>query len=403
MFIEDLVNEMKDILKLDDFFKEGGHIFDISAKIKNEFNDFFSSKSSLDRYANDYLISDWVNYLKYSGRTTMKQDIIEIIEMFNKAKEKNDNKTFEMLAMHMKDAVQVGDKYWSFVFLEKDRNELKFYEYVTVAFESINSISETAIKCFLTLIVAINRIKRNKSVEYEKIVNMKFGSMVNELVQTSNLGRILSDCGYGVSVSQWRNIACHKNYCINGEKIVCNYGTHLENEVTLNKEELLSVNIYIAKIARILNFAVKFFTYDNNTQIAIKYETLRDEVVARGEINQPGRDETWLLIFVSKLVANGFEPIDIEIDVNHITLKIKELTNLDYKWRVAQTPKIIYNMWNYSNIKEGVLEVIYSTKEGIPYLNTVADCKDCALVDKGKEDFEYLINNCKFMKIGILK
>ena len=218
---------------------------------------------------------------------------------------------------------------------------------------------------------------------------MTFGNLVNELLTTSNLGYMVSDCGFGISVSQWRNIACHKNYRFLNGNIVCNYGNNLLNEIVLQtKEEILAVTLNIAKLNRILNFATKFFVYDNIDEIGSLYQ--------KKQYKAEGRDETWQLIFITKLLANGFEVLDIRHNEENLTVKIRELTNLDYKMRGIQASKAIYDIWYYSHLNDIIIETIYFTKEDKPYLSARCKSDICDKIGSGEEEIVFLAENTTF-------
>ncbi len=62
--------------------KAGFRKVDINKEIINEFDTFFINKANLERYSNDFLIHDWINYKKLNF-DELKTSITKILEIFN--------------------------------------------------------------------------------------------------------------------------------------------------------------------------------------------------------------------------------------------------------------------------------------------------------------------------------
>lgn len=189
--------------------------------------------------------------------------------------------------------------------------------------------------------VYLNRIRTKKSLDFALVKKMKFGNLYNELSQTKMLEQLFAVSKSKVSINQWRNIACHKDYQYIGGKIYCDYGSNKENKIILeSKEELLDIAKNIYRISQVINYSFKFFTYDNIFEIHNYLDNQNSQVI-------DDRDATWHLIFVTELYANGYETIDVIEDDESVQVILKDMYDTeDIEKRAIQSAIALYKLWN---------------------------------------------------------
>lgn len=387
MVYEDIVREMENS-KLNELILSGLSHDDITKSIQECFKRFFENDDKLKRYSNDFLVSDYINYYKNYYKE-MDDNIDAILNLFRAARNNDEDTTYEYMAMLQNELVEVSNKEWSFTILQKDFEKLAKYEYVTETFNLIENICENALKVYFKYLLVFFRItKRKNNISLQAINEIKFGSIVNELKQCDFLKDLLDIKGYEVPLSQWRNIACHKDYRIIGNKIECQYGDKHSKNVTINsKENLLEITKNIYKVLQFINFASKFFLYDNIEKIKPFYELIDESI--------DSRPENWHLPFVTELYTNGFKVISIEQEDFTVNVKVTSVISSDIKKSVVQSTIVLYKVWYYSLCKK--MQVSYFD-ENSKKLLTVESCDEvCKPIAEGKKDIYYLAEKMQIL------
>lgn len=370
--------------------KAGFRKVDINKEIINEFDTFFINKANLERYSNDFLIHDWINYKKLNF-DELKTSITKILEIFNLAKTIDAQKIFKDFAMFQKTTTEMGNKYWSLCILQRDFSLLEEFEYIMECFKMIEDISEITLKNYLALCLQIQRISNKKLSNLEDVMKLKYGNVVNELFTTGFLTEKLKP--HNLSISQWRNISAHKSYSIIDKKIVCKYGNNLENTITFeNKEEVLNVVKGIYDLSQIINFAFKFFHYDNIEEIARFFysENIQD-------ISEENRNETWHLLFVTEAYTSGFKVKEINESKDNLEIEVFELTEEDRELRAIQSSILLYKAWYYTSKEK--IKIIYTDRNEKKYMSSEADDRVFKEIGNGNKEITYLAENVIFKKI----
>jgi hypothetical protein len=137
----------------------------------------------------------------------------------------------------------------------------------------------------------------------------------------------------------------------------------------------------------VLNLAHKFFGFDNSGDIALK----TDEHAGGSE----GRDEIWLLFFVTGLNSLGFDVIEFQFEKDaDATLVVKDLTEKDPKQRALHSSQFIYPVWLFTGSKNITVE--YRLKSDKRYMVSRSTAEICMPISKGQQGIEYLANNVMF-------
>ena len=301
------------------------------------FKDFFNNREKLVAYSNDYLIQDYLNY-KRNGMHSHKYALMEVHSLLNDAKDVSAEKTFCALALFQITLVEMGNKHWSMVKLQNDFASLEPYEYVTECFRLIEYTSENLLKYFFSLMVYLIRVIKGESPNLEDVKKTKFGILLDEIKLSNRLNTVLGILNSNVSISQWRNISCHKSYQYTNGQISCQYGAQLQHSITVNtKEELLLIAKSIYKISQIILLPTKLFLYDNIEQIRSKMDELSLDVANF-------RDEDWELIFVTELLANGLIVIDIN-NGQKLSITVQDTQRGNLNDRIIGIPLAAYKAW----------------------------------------------------------
>ncbi|MFQ7521412.1 MAG: hypothetical protein ACLSWP_11655 [Terrisporobacter sp.] len=381
MIYKEIVEEMK---------KNNIKTANISEDIEKLFGQFFLNGDNLKRYSKDYLIQDYINFT-INNFENLDDLIMEVMNFYRVTLSTNKEETLKAFALFQDETVSIGNKYWSMCILQKDFNLLGNDEYVMEAFNLIENVSEIMLKNFFSFMVYLNKIRTNKSVDFDLVKKLTFGNLYNELYQTKMFEQLFALLKSDIPINQWRNIACHKDYQYTRGKVYCSYGSNKENQIILkSKEELLDIAKNIYRISQVINYSFKFFTYDNIYEIKEYLDDSSNQI--------DNRDETWHLIFVTELYANGYESIDISEDDESVQVVLKDMYDTeDIERRAIQSSIALYKLWCLTG--KDNLAVIYVTNNDKKYMKILCKGEICKTLSAGDKDISYLASNSTFIKL----
>lgn|GEM_PF-4884402 len=200
------------------------------------FKPFFLNEDNLKRYSKDFLIQDYVNYTK-NNFENLDNLILEVINFYRVVLSINREETLKAFASFQDETVSMGNKYWLMCVLQKDFTLLEDDEYVMESFNLIENVCEIILKNFFSFLVYLNKIRNNKTLDFDSVKKVKFGNLYNEISQTQMLKLLFGVSKSDVPINQWRNIACHKDYQYTKGKVHCVYGQNKENQIILESKE----------------------------------------------------------------------------------------------------------------------------------------------------------------------
>lgn len=352
------------------FFKDIEKLFDI----------FFENKENLVRYSYDYLVQDYINYEK-NHFVGIDNILLEVIELFREVKQKNPELAFRGMAYFQINMVEMGNKYWSMCKMQRNFSELETYEYIAECFNLIEDVCEILIKKYFWLLTYMLRILKGKLTGWEEVQNMKFGNIYNELKQSGKVEKLFGILNSEISISQWRNIACHKSYEVVENKIIGRYGEKLDKTIVIeSKETLLNIVYSIYRISQVLTLSTKLFVYDNIYEIREQMDELAIDIVNT-------RAEDWQLILVTELFANGFKVLEIS-DKEELSIVVQDMTNDDIKERVIGIPLVGYKAWVLTDRKS--VKVTYVDLNGKTCYRIGLDAETCEKVANYEKEWVYL-------------
>ncbi len=118
--------------------------------------------------------------------------------------------------------------------------------------------------------------------------SVSFGKAVSSLLEISELENMYKTILFGVSLSQWRNIAQHSNYQYdkNSEKITCTFGSNNPQTVDISIEQLLELLLSLNKLQALQKIAVSFcmiefmkdVQFDKYGKIELTIETIISQI-----------------------------------------------------------------------------------------------------------------------------
>lgn len=364
-------------------YEDGGTQKEIKKQIVTTLQPFFSNREILNEIAINILVPDYINLNRLREKyTDIDKDIKVILSTYSDALSTNSELVYKTISELVPEIVETGNKFWSFVHLERDKSDMELYEFAKESFENIEDIIEGIMKAQIIEHIAINRIIRKKPFELSKIKSTKLGVLIQELIQQSPYPKLFMTQPDGIKLSDWRNIAAHKSYQVQTDSVHCRFGSGTnETSFYLSREELFNRVNQIVRMLEVLNLSHKFFGFDNIYKIQPRQETDQNTTA--------GRDEIWLLIFISSICSQGFEVLKFNYEADGKALMVvKDLTEQDPQMRGIHTSQFIYQIWLETRARE--ISIEYMLRDGQLYLRSSSNSEVCEKIYKNSRPFEYL-------------
>ncbi|UYF43442.1 hypothetical protein [Aliarcobacter cryaerophilus] len=184
-----------------------------------------------------------------------------LINYFNEAKNVSEDKIFKILGKNSIYITKGINNYSEIAILEQQKNIERLDLFSKICFKESADLIEGSIQPFIDLLYETHCLINFKNINPKT----SFGSKINELIESNKsfvpLLTLPIEKNIGINITQLRNIAYHNSYIINDDKIICCYSNN--KTFSLEKNDLLSIILFIHKIYMILKISHTFFTMDN--------------------------------------------------------------------------------------------------------------------------------------------
>lgn len=327
------------------FFQFGLTPSEIEEEILALFSQYFTDINNLKTYSIPFLFSSFLSYLTLiRDKPDASNDIIDIIALFNRAKIANESATIEAYLHWLPKISDSVSKYWSFYNSYSAVESAYLEDFAEESFRAIGQIIEGVSKYFLKLIFHLNKIANNKNIDLEKIESYDLGIIVDDLMNTVFLNKLLTVGNNSLRINQWRNIAYHHNYKIQGDDIICWFTNRgVEEKFALKRQDVSIIVKDVYNLYKLLKLSQIFFYVDNISSIdsAIKSNNIEISLA---------RMEYKLLDLHSALASQGFKIIELHYDDDNAVLVIKDMIEYDlYLKRGIYSSQFLYNLWVFNN------------------------------------------------------
>ena len=349
------------------FYEFGMSPDELKSEIIDCFSNYFQNQERLKKYATTDLVNNWLSYILIERDSPESiKSIDTILEIFNEAKNINQNKTIEAYNSWLPEISQGLSRFWSLYNNQIDIKSLCIEDYLEESLRMIGHSIEGISKPFIKLLFHLNRIKRNKQSDFSEIKSKDLGVVIDELINTTDLDDLLIISNHSIRLNQWRNIAYHHNSKIINGKIICWYKKNgINEEFELSRDELFSSLLKILLTFKLIRVSETIFCFDNINEI----QELRDSI-EKEPLNI--RDEAKLLDFKSSLSLQGFKIKKLKTKNDSSVLKLIDLQEYgNFQKRAIHSSQFLYNLWLHTNSKK--LTVEYCVFNGDKFLVSEID------------------------------
>jgi hypothetical protein len=205
---------------------------------------------------------------QHRGAPWIEEAVRELLGEFREARNANAAGCFSTWVSWMASYEKALRNITSVAHLEADKEKLAPDLFAKSCIRDIGDMLEGSLQPFVRLRLDMKRVAGKRATTAAPVPSMSFGQVIGELVAAGRPGAIYRPLSYGLTVSQWRNIANHNSYEVCGQEVVCAYGTPGSlSTLRMPLNELLDLARYVNSLYYVHKVAYEFFAIDNLDQI----------------------------------------------------------------------------------------------------------------------------------------
>jgi len=345
-------------------------------KIKNiiidSFTPYFENIDNLKKYAIDLMAAETINLANISDNPDFMNIVEDNLSLYRKSKATNMKDCFQSFAFWHSDVLEANNDFWSIVAFDTDINNKDIRDVHYYSMRNIGEIIEYLIKPFLKVILHQIFVANNDKRKDEYINSLSIGNIIDIISRSNMLDNALCPKPWNLGLNQWRNIAFHGSFRVEGDVLKCRYGKNKQRTIILKKEETLDILYKTNKIYAALKLAYTIFFVDNIDNIKCYIDVSKIKNRIEGD----------LISFASALATQGFQIMDFEYDNEMAKLSIKDSLNIKNNDRCLHSTQFLYPVWIMTKSKN--VKVIYIDYENMPILESAVEAKLCERVFNGE-------------------
>lgn len=367
--MEDFKNTLKDFEIHNPFplfYKYGYTPEMVKKEIISTFDDFFTNSENLSKYAIDGLATTWISYLASLKDNGFKIHLTKINALVKRAFNADAKLASDIYVDWSSTLNEAMNKYWSIKNLEHSTESLCLEDMASESFKMIGQIVETLIKPFIKFHYHLYLIAEGEISDKETIEKMDFGVVIQNIAK---IDKDLVIAPFKISLNQWRNIAYHHNYFLEGNKIKCTYGKpHNRKQITITRRQLISIFRAVYAFYKVLKISESFLLYDN-------LHTIQQNNSGKLSETPQMRYQAQLIGLYTSISSQGFLVKELVTGKRKTTITVVDLTDDDHFKRALHASQFLQIIGK--QYKSKITEVIYKTNDESEYL--ICSCSDTIL------------------------
>ena len=323
-------------------------------------------------------------FIVYKDNEIFKNGIEEILGLYRLALEKNSDLFWDIIISTKDEFANNENLMWNVKSKTPNTVPNDYYDATMMYMRHIGDTLELSTKLEISELYAVIKIAQNEKPDYENIRKTSFGVILNNILEKKILLQILKTYPINIKLSDWRNIAYHHTYRVDGDKITCCYGK-------ANKTFLLTIE-------ELHKYAAQIITSCNTIDIARRIFLLDNMKSLNNKVAESSKPTDRIPMKVSQLnttfLTQGFSITDFRItdSVSEITLKdLKNngvLSDEQIKMRKIHVTQFLYPLW--VKIPNTILRIRYSNCSEETNLIVSVQDNICEDIDKGDMELAYL-------------
>jgi hypothetical protein len=335
---------------------------------------FFDNRFNLERFANEALIPELAALAELAKSPTYYPFLQRVLAQYKSAKLSNPSSFYRALGFWYRPCEQALVKYWSVYHLELDKKNLPLPEFVHESFRNIGDIVEGVSQPFLRVLLHITRIASKTSVNPTEIQSLDLGVVISQLIDLTTFPELFVVQPWDISLNQCRNIAFHHSAQVKDNEVICTYGKPPKTKVfSTNRNDIFLASVNIFNVFRVVKLAYSLSVVDNISDLQFPDD------------DPPFlRKESHLINLVLQFASQGFDVLSFSETEALSTVRVRDSTRRDDKFRAAHSSQFLYNIWLATHSCKVAVE--YENADGLLMYRFAIDSDTCERMSKGEED-----------------
>lgn len=366
-------------------------IDDYNQATKEIFFKYIKDEKTFLKYK-EQLRTELINYIKHIAKKENFEQLFEkILKVFNDAITRNQNGVIKELAKNLPKTSKTDSLYLAYYIRQpKDMSAYTVREVAEYYFDTIDEILESCFKPRLELFFRVYSF--NKDGIWSNITNKNFGDVINLI---SDFDELIKDPIFNIVLSQWRNIATHKDFEITKNNINVSYGKEPNRKTqVLNHQQFRDITFYINNVYAVLRLA-EVITYLNYTEEIMATDEAKNIVFNI-------RSEASLLHIIHNLQTVGFEFHSFNDKENIFVLNLYVKQNSDVQESIIHASQAFIRIamaLDEDDVQKDIFDEIQinilDKSDGI-VASAKIDVKSCLDYSFGKIDMNQQIEKIEF-------
>ncbi|EZI24063.1 TPA: hypothetical protein ACQGWB_003264 [Pseudomonas aeruginosa] len=356
-------------------FEAGYTIEEVRAAVLEALQPEFRNTVVLDRYGIDLLTVEATNVSKLK-QTPSSYELFRSCMSVRSSLLDEDHDRCAQVCSNWEQEIAAGLRfYWNSARLEVNKDDLPIDEFAYEAFRNIGSLLEATMLPYLRELLHLHESRNGSQSVKVDILALHFGAVVNRLEHVLG-ANALRPQPWNIPLNQWRNIAQHFSIESSAAIITCRYGQGNSRTIQFTRADLWKALFSILSMLLAIRTSHTIFFMDHGNILASHCKGF-------------GRKDSDLQFqFVVGAASQGFEVASLSVSPDLSIAVFKDCTTGEPTPRGIHASQFVLGLWQAT--KSVKVQIDYITKSGVRHLRASTLGSNCAFVDSGEREMEYL-------------
>jgi hypothetical protein len=223
-------------------FGKGASPAQIKEAVVRLLDTYIADKTRLSELAVSELAGEAISIARLSSRQDWKAILDLCFAIRERAIAFNGHRAFELMGYFEPAITEAQKSFALLVIFEIPKADLALDEFAFELFRTLGLLIESNLQPYIKELCCLQAVSLGETVDPAAVRAEDFGQVCENLDRSLQDATFLTPGPWTVRVNQWRNIAQHHSYAIQGESVVATYGrSQPPKQVVLGRSELLAL------------------------------------------------------------------------------------------------------------------------------------------------------------------
>lgn len=373
---KELLADLKHRSPLNVFSQHGIEPKLVKLWIIDELHPYFDNRDNLERFAIDALSTEAIRLQSIKHDAWAIQVFAFVLATYKRSRMSSHIECYRIFGDWHERIFRGMSAHWSLYRLKHNLDSLSAVDRAFEAFRALGSVLEGQLQPYMREFLAHIRIVRGRQYEHASIEQLDFGNVVQELVDTSKFPQAFSLSSHGISISQWRNIAQHHGFTVEGVRVRATYGKAANRKtVMLEVQEVIKVLQRASLLLATFETARAVFSIDHCSEFT--------DAIPEVEL----REEARIVQLSTAFSTQGFQLTDVRITEEETIVEVCDVLGGVTTHRAAHASQLTFAVWVHLGDRDVRMSFLSSDNSQWVF---VARADVCRAISEEREPLEHL-------------